>query len=83
MTHPSDPNKFIIESDLGNIEVGNGECRNTTLNGVAPELPWDTTFDGVLENAQRSSNGRLSAEEIRCLRILNREKGEDFDGTQS
>jgi hypothetical protein len=80
MTHPSDPLKMIIETNLGNLEVSNQEVRETTLNGVDPELPWDTTLDAMLSNAETASTGRLSAESIHMLRITHIDKSEDFDG---
>jgi hypothetical protein len=79
MTHPSDPNKFIIESDFGNLEVSNTEVRKTTLNGVGDPLPWDITISGMLDNAKIASLHRISAEAIEMLQIAAQDKIEDFD----
>jgi hypothetical protein len=80
MTHPTDPSKMIIETSLGNLEVSNQEIRETTLNGVAPELPWDTTVGALISNAKEASEGRLSFQAIQMLEIAFIDKSEDFDG---
>ena len=75
-----DGDGFLVETNEGNYLVNNSGVYPTLRTGNdLEEALWDSTFEGVLENAITAMSKFVSLDTAKGLKLLYIEKSEDFD----
>ncbi len=75
-----DEDGFLVETNEGNYLVNNSGVYPTLRTGNdLEEALWDSTFEGVLENAITAMSKFVSLDTAKGLKLLYIEKSEDFD----
>lgn len=75
-----DEDGFLVETNEGNYLINNSGVYPTLRTGNdLEEALWDSTFEGVLENAITAMSKFVSLDTAKGLKLLYIEKSEDFD----
>jgi hypothetical protein len=80
----TDGDGYLFETNGGNFTLTNTELKHTTRTGNdLTEAVWDSTVDGMLQNAIAAMSELASVDTAKMLRVLVQEKMEDFDGPEA
>lgn len=72
---------LVIVTGTAEYVIKNDSVVKTALTGTnyGEPLPWDTTVQGMLDNAKQSAKMQCTASEIELLMDLAQEKIEGFE----
>lgn len=83
-THPTIEGALILGTTQGNLEITDNYIARTTISTEGlTEVAFDTTVQGMVDNAKFNAKHILAENEITGLVILVNEKMEDFDGPEA